>query len=330
MRVPKSTAKVMEAIVEAAALLVSPWAPARIHPGRRACNALAAIPASRVWANERLARSILVAQWRSAWLLKYVRRLNQPDLIAFLDAQVRFEGECRLQSALDAPTPLILATPHSGLSVLGCLAIARRMHGRRRFAVLYQDEARNAGIPALFERAGVTATLLSGVGGVVRALEILRRGGCVATMPDVFNDVADTLAVPFLGRWLRVAAGTAFLARRSGALIVPGYVKAGPEFTVHAEVAQPIDSANCTSDDERQDIFALSCRLFAEFERCLERAPEHWLYWDLLPRVSTPLELPRGACSVDIAIALTSRCRAIPGLLRRVPELAPLICGAPP
>ena len=162
---------------------------------------------------------------------------------------------------------------------------------------------------------------------MVRALEVLKRGGCVATMPDVFDDVSDTMVVPFFGRWLRVAGGAAYLAQRSRALIIPGYVTTRRGLLVRLEAAAPIDAAAAASGDERQDAFALTCRMFAEFERRIARAPEHWLYWDRLPRLSTPMELPRRTGSPDYATALANRCRAMPGLLRRVPELGSVLEG---
>jgi len=328
MRALQSMAPFAETLVEPLAMLTSPLTPRSFHAGRRACQALASIPATRAWATMRFARAVLAAQWRSALLLEHVRRLPGEELGAFLDSRIRFPGERRFLSALATGRPLILATPHTVASVLGCVAIARKLRGSRRFAVLYQSEERNAGLPALFQRAGVAVVLLSGVGGVVRALEVLKHGGCLATMPDVFDDVSDTIVVPFFGRWLRIAGGTAFLAKRSAALLVPGYVTTRRGLVVRLEAAAPIDAGAEASGDERQDLFALTCRMFAEFERRIARAPEHWLYWDRLPRLSTPMELPRDAGSPDFEAAIANRCRALPGLLRRVPELGSLREGA--
>jgi lauroyl/myristoyl acyltransferase len=322
-------ARLADAAVDSIAKLISPLAPRRVHPGRRACLALEDISFSRTTADARLAAAILAARWRSALLLTQARQLSAAKLQRFLDSQVRFEGDTAFARTLATPRPVILATPHSGASLIACLAAVRRFRRERHFGVLYQHTARNAGIPAMFQRAGAKATLLSGVGGVVRALEILQHGGCIATMPDVFDEIIETLAVPFFGRWLRVAAGPALLAQRSGGLILPGYVitERGP--AVCARVNEPIDSRDFDSGDARQDIFALTCRMFAELERRLLQAPEHWLYWDKLPRVSTPLECAAGVELSDLAGALARRCRAFPGLLHRVPELAPLLPGTP-
>ncbi|MGH8314502.1 MAG: hypothetical protein ACRETU_05065 [Steroidobacterales bacterium] len=223
--------------------------------------------------------------------------------------------------------PLILATPHTEVSVLACLAAARRLAKERPFAILFQSEMRDGGIGKLVDSIGVPALLLHGFAGTVRALEVLRRGGCVATMPDAFHDVAETIAVPFLGRWLRVAATVSFLAQRSGALLLPGFARPVRGLLVRVDVGNPVDAQDANDDDERQVAFAVTCRLFAELERLIARAPEHWVYLERLRRLSTPMELARLPGSRDLATALAVRCRNNPALLRRVPELAALIDG---
>jgi lauroyl/myristoyl acyltransferase len=320
-----SVAALADPFIDTMAALASPCIPALLHPGRRACRSLAGIPAARAWAKKELARSTLASRWRSALLLRQVRHLSVRKLGTFLDSHVQIYGVQRFVQACETRRPLILATPHTEASVLACLVAARRLAAARRFAILYQQTARSAGLAALVSQLGLEVTLLSGFGGIVRALELLKSGGCVATMPDAFLDVADTLAVPFLGRWLRVAGGVTYLAHRAGALILPSYARTERGPVVRIEVGAPIDARSHASADERQSAFTLTSRLFAELERRIARAPEHWLYLDRLARLSTPMELPRNAASTELVAAVATRCRSSPGLLRRVPALAQLI-----
>ena len=312
--------------VDSGAGFISHLLPRALHPGRRAQRELAAITSTQGWASDRLARAVLASRWRSALLLGLVRRLDGATLRAFIDSRVQLRNEHALTQACSSRHPLILATPHTEVSVLACLAVARRLAQERPFAILYQSEMRNGGIGKLVESMGVPALLLRGFAGAVRALEVLRGGGCVATMPDAFHDVADTIAVPFLGRWLRVAAGVSFLAQRSRALLLPGFARPVRGLLVRVDVGHPIDARDPDAD-ERQAAFAVTCRLFAELERLIARAPEHWVYLERLRRLSTPMELARSPGSRDLAAALAVRCRNNPALLRRVPELAALIGG---
>jgi lauroyl/myristoyl acyltransferase len=323
-------AALADRFVDAVTALASPCMPASIHPGRRACQSLARIPATRAWATKELARSVLASRWRSALLLQHIRSLSGRELKTFLDSHVQVYGVQRFVQACATRRPLILATLHTQASVLACLAAAQRLAAERRFAILYQQTARSAGLAALMSQAGLEVTLLSGLGGIVRALELLKEGGCIATMPDAFLDVEDTLAVPFLGRWLRVAGGLTYLAHRSEALILPSYARTQRGPIVRIEVGRPIDARSHASTDARQSTFTLTASLFAELEQRVARAPEHWLYLDRLPRLSTPMELPRNAASSELLAAIATRCRASPGLLRRVPALAQLIQQVPP
>lgn len=313
--------------VEACAGFISPLLPGVLHPGRRAQRELATIASTRGWASDGVVRAILASRWRSALLLHLVRQLDGTYLRAFIDTRVQFRNAHAFTEASTSGRPLILATPHTQVSVLACLAAARKLAKERPFAILYGRESHNGGIGKLVESIGVPATLLHGFAGAVRAIEVLRRGGCVATMPDAFHDVADTVAVPFLGRWLRVAAGIAFLAQRSGAVVLPGYARPVRGLIVRVDVGEPIDATNAGAEEERQVAFAVTCQLFAQVERLIARAPEHWVYLERLRRLSTPMELARSPGSRDLAAALAVRCRDNPALLRRVPELAALIQG---
>ena len=311
--------------VDAAAGFVSPLLPTALHPGRRAKRELTAIASTRSWASDGLARAVIASRLRSALLLRLVRQLDGAYLRAFVDSHVQFRNEHALTQACASGRPLILATPHTEVSVLACLAAARRLAKDRPFAILYQSEMRNGGIGKLVESMGVPAILLHGFAGTVRAFELLRRGGCVATMPDAFHDVADTIAVPFLGRWLRVAVGVAFLAHRSHALLLPGFARPVRGLLVRVDVGHPVDARDPGAEDERQLAFALTCQLFAELERLIARAPEHWVYLERLRRLSTPMGLARSPGSRELTAALAALCRNNPALVRRVPELAPLI-----
>lgn len=322
--------RLADSVIDPLAVLLSPLLPRFRHPGKRALMALGQMPACGIALKKDLARSMLAARWREALLLARARALTARRLPSFIDSTVHIRGAQVLEDCLATRRPLVFATPHFGACVLGCLALARSLQWQRRLALLYQRDPRNAGLRSLFLRADASAALLSGTAGIVRALQILGEGGAVATMPDVFDDIADTVAIPLFGRWLRVASGTAYLAARSQALIVPGYVRSERGPGVCVELARPIDARDCASGDVRQTIFALMRRLFAEFESGLRHAPEHWLYWERLPRVSTPLGIPVTAEAFDVTIDIAMRCRAFPGLLRRVPELRHLVGARAP
>lgn len=302
---------ILDRAIEPAAVLLSPFA-------RRSQRSAAGLDPGPC------ARARFASRLRSAMLLRRLRRSNRRKLDAFLELRVYFRGGAPFAAACASRRPLILATPHTEASVVACLAATRRLGADRRFAILYHQEARNAGLATLLRSFGVPAELLSGFGGVVRALEILKQGGCIATMPDVYQALDDTFAVPFFGRWLRVAGGIPFLAHRSRALLVPGYARPVPGPRVQVDIGAIVDAEAAAGLDERQAVFLRTCELFEQFERLIRRAPEHWVYLDRLMRLSTPMEVARTASAGDLVAAVADRCRRNPGLVRRAPELARL------
>ena len=56
---------------------------------------------------------------------------------------------------------------------------------------------------------------------MVRAIRSLQDGAAVVIMPDVYKNEHDTFFVPFCGRPLNVMFGTAALARKTSAAILP-------------------------------------------------------------------------------------------------------------
>jgi lauroyl/myristoyl acyltransferase len=296
--------------------------PSRANAGFRAQRALQSMRPLRMMATRELAAQILLSQWRCGLLLRYLRRLPASDLKEFLQSLVSREGAPPWEVLSSAGRPVVLVTPHYGACVVGCLAAAQWLEGLRPLSIYYELRRQNSGIEAMLSRIAPRAELLNAdFAGSLNALRTLRRGGCVALMPDMYLDVSATVAVPFLGCWMRVPTGAAFMALKSDALLLPAYVI--PERRMHVTVrfSSPIDSRSVRSGDSVQDRFILTCLLFADIERAIRRAPEHWLQWELLPRIARPLSLPESLSSAELWAVLKEKCRTFPALLRRVPEL---------
>jgi lauroyl/myristoyl acyltransferase len=222
--------------------------------------------------------------------------------------------------------PIILAAPHYGAAPVGFLAAVHRMRGRTALNLFYDTERPTPHLTLLLERGGVDAnTLLGGFPGVIAAMRALSRNECLVMMPDAFDDIAHTLAVPFFGRMLRVAPGTAFFALRTGAWIVPVFAAPTRRLGLRVTIGRPIDPHRFAGTDESQAVFVLTRALFAAFEREIRRTPEHWHNWEVFPRVSTPVQQP-GRLEDDSPLRLLKDlCEASPHLLQDVPELELLV-----
>lgn len=311
------------AAVDAAARYAAPLLPERFHPGKRACRALFGLRDAP--SGPYFARAMLVSRWRCALLQRYALQLRRPQLREFLDHRVDYEGASFAEHVFNGSRPVILAAPHYGAAPVGFVAAVKRMGSQRTLNLFYDTGRPAPRLSLLFERAGIdTSTLLGGFPGVLAGLRALAKKEYLVMMPDAFDDIAYTMAVPFFGRMLRVAAGTAFFALRSGAWVVPVFAAPAARLGLRVTVGRPIDSGRFTGD-ESQAVFALTRALFASFERELRRTPEHWHNWESFPRISTAVAAP-GRLEDDAPLhLLREKCSGAPHLLYEIPELELLV-----
>jgi lauroyl/myristoyl acyltransferase len=312
------------AAVDIAVAGATPFAQKRFHQGWRACRALSGLRDAP--SGPYFARALLASRWRCALLLRYALQLTRPQLRTFLDDRVSYEGAAYAQHVFSGSRPVILAAPHFGAAPIGFVAAVHRMSGRRTLNLFHDTRHLAPQIALLFDRGGVdTTTLLDGLPGVLAASRALARNEILVMMPDAFDDITQTLALPFFGRMLRVAPGTAFFALRASAWVVPVFAAPTRQLGVHVTIGRPIDPLRFAGLDEPQAIFLLSRALFTSFEREIRRAPEHWYNWESFPSVSTSVD-PPGRLDDDAPLRLLrDKCEASPHLLQDVPELEMLV-----
>lgn len=303
---------------------ISSLLPERMHAGKRACRALRDLRDAP--SGPYFARAVLESRWRSRWLLRYVLGLSRAELQRFFIDRAVFEGAVFAAPMLNGPRPVVLAAPHYGAGPVGYVAAVSRLGLRKPINLFYDSTRTPIRLNELFEHTGVdTNTLLGGFTGVVAAMRALERNEWLVMMPDAFDDITHTLAVPFFGRMLRVAAGTAFFALRTEAWVVPVFAAPMARLGVRVTLGRPIDSRRFCAFDEPQSIFMLTRALFACFERELRRTPEHWQNWEQFPRVSTAVT-PPGRLEDDAPMRLLrDKCIASPHLLQELPELELLV-----
>lgn len=303
---------------------VSSLLPEGLHAGKRVCRALQELRDAP--SGPYFMRAVLESRWRSRLLLSHVLSLSSPQLRRFFEQRVMFEGAVLAAPMLDGTRPVILAAPHYGPAPIGYVAAVHRVGAHRPINLFYDSSRTPPRLNRLFELSGADAnTLLGSFTGVVAAMRALERNEWLVMMPDAFEDITHTLAVPFFGRMLRVAAGTAFFALRTDALVVPVFATPAPRLGVRVTLGRPIDSRRFLAADEPQSIFMLTRALFASFERELRRTPEHWHNWEIFPRVSRAVT-PPGRLEDDAPLRLLrDKCAEQPQLLHDLPELELLV-----
>src|SRR5262249_1112975 len=159
-----------------------------------------------------------------------------------------------------------------GAAPIGYVAAVSRLGPRKPINLFYDATRTPPRLNRLFEHTGVdTHMLLGGFTGVVAAMRAPERNEWPVMIPESFDDMAHTRAVPFFGGMLRVAAGTAFFALRTQAWVVPVFAAPMARLGVRVTLGRPIDSRRFFAFDEPQSIFMLTRALFACFERELRR-----------------------------------------------------------
>jgi lauroyl/myristoyl acyltransferase len=307
-----------------AACIASALTPELMHPGKRAKNAAASLQITI--ADRQFTQALLESSYRCYWLHKHVSRLRSSPLHDFLADRVEYDGAITPGEIQREARPVILATPHYGEPMVGAVAMAHLLGDEKTLNIFYDRERHGEHLQPFFEGAGLKAdTLFSGLAGVRAALRALSRGECLALLPDAFDDIDQTVVVPFYGRLLRVASGTAFLALRANALIVPAFAVPSTRLGLRITFGAPIDPARVAAEDESQALFTLTHLLFSRIEAQLSTAPQHWRYWEILPHVSTPLGTSVPIDGPQLLQALKAKFHALPPAVQDIPELELLL-----
>lgn len=189
---------------------------------------------------------------------------------------------------------LIVAIPHHAHYILSIVAIAEHLRKYRKVLIFYGSPATHSGnelfdevYRAVFQDESSNAKVIHDTrAGLARAIRGLDEGAAVVIMPDVHKHEVDTYLVPFCGRPLNVMLGTAALARKTGATIVPAVSRAradGPRFKTHfAEPLGPGESAISGPDDDAanniHNDYTTTSTLFKIFEREMSSSIIHWQY----------------------------------------------------
>ncbi|MBK8284057.1 MAG: lysophospholipid acyltransferase family protein [Ahniella sp.] len=270
-----------------------------------------------------LSDRIFASLWRSHLLLRENFEVSLKDLEAFLDGHIKELGATDMDRIAAMPGGVILATPHYGAFITTCLFLIRRLHGRKRFNVIFNDPAitpSNAVYEPLFRRLGCDVNVLyPDRRGTLSALKALKRGECLAILPDVYLANDATIAVPFFGRLLRVMAGTAFFASRTGATILPLYGIPKPDMHVDLKFDEPLHIDSLVDADDKQTLFNVTAALAERMEQQLRAEPEHWNYWETMDERSTALGVFR--TREELLALADRRIRSVPSLARDLPGL---------
>jgi lauroyl/myristoyl acyltransferase len=220
----------------------------------------------------------LVRRWSRRTYLEYAQYWVDGARLPYtspgeIRARVMFErGEDHLRQAARSGQGVVLALPHVGswewggawlaIEDMPMTAVVERLSPPELFEWFLGQRA---------EMGLIGVPLGEGSGAVV--LRTLRQGGVIGLVSDR-DLVGNGVEVEFFGERTTLPAGAATLALRTGAVLIPAVVYAGPGTWHTCVVGPPLDTARTGS--LRADVARLTQELAVIFEGYIRRRPEQW------------------------------------------------------
>jgi len=195
-------------------------------------------------------------------------------------------GYDRLEEALESGQGVVLALPHVGSWEWGGAFLATAGHPMTTVAERVEPEELFEWFLEQRREIGLDVLPLDDEATGRTLLKVLREGGLVGLVCDR-DLVGNGIEVEFFGERTTLPAGPATLALRTGSLLFPAAVFAGPAEHHFAVVTTPVDTAR--GGTLRTDVARITQELAHRFEWLIRRAPEQWhLYQPNWPSDETP------------------------------------------
>lgn len=236
--------------------------------------------------------------------------LPPKELADYIRRTVTVVGGEHLDAALERPEPVVAFGPHYGNFSIATLALILRSTPRKSVGLFFNPPEKNPYAPRM---SRLISSLESGAqilfndrGGLMKAFRTLHKGGLIGIMPDVYDYGVGTIMVPFFGRFTFAMTGTAFLSSKYNATLLPLYCvrKGTDQYELQVDAPLPLSRTG----EMEEDVWNTTAAIFANMERHLRAAPEHWMYWDLFHRrVHPAVQVPRTREELDTALVTLSR-----------------------
>jgi len=197
---------------------------------------------------------------------------------------VRPEGVERIDRVLADGKGAVVVTAH--VSNWDILAAASAVYGYPISAVT--NELPSGGLNELViasrERIGMKMIRL-GPSSLRHILRALGRNELVALASDLYSGDRG-VRVPFFNRPAIFPAGPATIALKTGAPILPVWIRRQPDNLYVAEIEEPIEVSR--TGNMQSDIQVTTERIVQFFERIIRREPDQWLVFLPVWRLDAP------------------------------------------
>ena len=219
--------------------------------------------------------------------------MQRMDVSHFLEHDLVLEGLDYVRAAQAAGRGVVLASAHYANPEFAVQGLAAA--GIKVFALVEPLRPRELGrlMRSLRTVHGHEYEEVS-FGAIKKAIAWLRAGGVVAILID--RDIQQRgIEIEFCGSPAKFPPGAVDLAMRTGAVLLPGWVRRTGGFKVEAIVGPPLPLVLTGGADD--DLRTNTARLLALFEQHLKRDPGQWSVldriWpdDIAPHAAPPAPL---------------------------------------
>jgi KDO2-lipid IV(A) lauroyltransferase len=204
----------------------------------------------------------------------YLPNASVADIIARLEDTTPAPGwRARLETANATGRGILFPTAHYGNWDAGGVMMAS-FAPVHVIAETFADPRLNRLV--VDQRARLGMTVIQAEGSLRRIMRALQAGGHVATPVDRPLTEGDGVPITFFGRRCYAPSGTAKLALKTGAYVIPGFVWNDEEYsrTFYGYTAEPILFE--PTPDHDADIAALTQRIYDEIEVAIRKHPTQW------------------------------------------------------
>jgi KDO2-lipid IV(A) lauroyltransferase len=238
----------------------------------------------------------------------YLPNASVADIIARIEDTTSDPGwRGRLDAVHTSGRGVLFPTAHFGNWDVGGVVVASFVR-LNVIAETFPDPRLNALV--VEQRAKLGMSVIQSEGSLRRIMRVLQDGGSVATPVDRPLAEGDGVPITFFGRRCYVPGGTARLALKTGAYVMPGFVWNDEAYssTFYGYAADPI-LFEPTSDRDA-DVIALTQRIYAQIEHVVRQHPTQWYmfrpFWPVESAAGTLPEASYEAASVAAAPGVTA------------------------
>lgn len=221
---------------------------------------------------------------------KSIRTLDRAKTLALIAALDKTDYT-PLRDVRESSSGVLIAVPHQSHYIFAIAGLSEQLRRSKRVYIFYGQPKTHRGNEVFdhfasmlwgSEASANVEVIHDTRHGLAKAIKGLKSGGVVLTMPDVFQKEDDTLVIPFCGRPLNVMLGTAALARKTGAWILPVIPAAhgrGMDFQTRFgtridTLAEALDAPG--ADAMKVMDYAVTRSIFAQYEPWMQGAILYW------------------------------------------------------